>query len=136
MHNSRTQWNHSTLYIEISGISLLASNSLNYVWIEISDMAGNQGVQTSGSDILIDTTPPSIISIYIYNNATWATNETPSVICNFSITSAAGVDLSTAQYAFSTTGATSPTNWASVLEYTLIPHAQFQRAIMQRAHYT
>ena len=56
-------------------------------------MAGNQGVQTLGSDILMNTTPPSIISIYIYNNATWATNETPSVICNFSITSAAGVNL-------------------------------------------
>ncbi len=107
-----------TAYVEISAVPFdQDSGTNNIIRIEANDTAGNQGIQASGFNILIDTVPPTFISVFLYGNATWATNETPSVICCFSIpNNVAGFNQSTAQFAFSITSAAIPTNWAAITQ--------------------
>ncbi len=103
-----------TVYVKVVGVPFYQdSNVSNYIRIEIADMAGNLGVQSPGSDILIYNISAQIINVYLYGGASWATNQTPSVICDF-VMATVGVNLTTAQFAYSISDALNPTNWASV----------------------
>ncbi|MHA1680807.1 MAG: hypothetical protein ACTSUE_07355 [Promethearchaeota archaeon] len=87
------------------------SGSLNTARLRATNMAGTTGTQSAASNVQIDSTAPDSISVY--SPGGWVTDQTPDVIFQFS-TATSGVDVSTVQWAFSTTGSTTPTNWATV----------------------
>ena len=59
----------------------------------------------------VEVIPPGNFSIY--SPIGWAKNQTPTIICKF-LEGVSGVNVSTVEFAYSTTGLTTPTNWAPV----------------------
>ncbi len=87
------------------------SKTMNTIRFRASDMVGNAGEQGAATVIRIDSTAPGAFSIF--SPTDWVNDQSPTVICQFS-TVTSGVDVSSVQYAYSTSGDSAPTNWATV----------------------
>ncbi len=110
--NSAEDYDKSTLYARVLAVPFgQDSKTLNTIRFRATDMANSIGTQNPATAIRIDSTAPGSFSIYSPTN--WAINQSPTVICQF-YTSTSGVDVSTVQYAYSTSGSLTPTNWAAV----------------------
>ncbi len=80
------------------------------VEVDVLDIAGNS-MNTYLWSFTIDFTPPS--NIMVISPLEAVNTQTPTVICRVQV-SGAGINLSSAQYAYSTTGSLTPTNWVPV----------------------
>ncbi|NVM55244.1 MAG: Ig-like domain-containing protein, partial [Candidatus Helarchaeota archaeon] len=78
--------------------------------LDASDLAGN-AMDTYICSYTFDNTPP--YGFTISNPSESVADTAPEVICQFQL-STAGINLSSVQYAYSTTGSPTPTNWAPV----------------------
>jgi hypothetical protein len=102
------------LYTKVDAVPFnQESGTLNTIRFRANDTAGNDGIQATATTILISSNAPAHFNIT--SPIDWVTNQTPTVIATFNI-SAAGLDRSTVQYAYSTSGDLTPTNWAAVDE--------------------
>ena len=105
--NGATGW----LYARVLAVPFnQESEVLNTIRFRAIDMVGNMGIQSTAVSIQIDATEPWSFSIIFPTGK--MSNQTPTVICQF-YTGLSGVNLSTVQYAYSTSGASFPTNWAA-----------------------
>ncbi len=104
-----------TVYAEIIALNFgQDSGTLNTVRISVLDLAENNGTQISASIIQIDTIAP--MSFTLYSPTTWINIQSPNVIISFNAGSAgtSGLNVSSVEFAYSTTGSATPTNWAAV----------------------
>ncbi len=105
--------NTGTLYALITSVGYdLDSATLNQIRIQASDIAGNNGTQTSAFTIKIDTTPPNDFGV-IYPYSGWFNSQTPTIICTVN-GAISGIDTSAAEYQYSTDGNQTWSNWAAV----------------------
>ncbi|NVM31327.1 MAG: hypothetical protein HWN65_20985 [Candidatus Helarchaeota archaeon] len=104
-------------YVDGKGIEQISDITVNsqgahliYVWL--MDYTGNIEYSNHAKTILyFDKTPPS--NFIIISPSEIVYNKTPGVICQIFV-SGAGINLSSVQYAYSTTGSLTPTNWEPV----------------------
>lgn len=107
-YDGRTGW----IYAKIENVPFYIDSSTdNTIRFRASDMVGNQGTQATASVIQIDVTKPGSFSLYSPTNL--VADQTPTVIAQF-YTATSGVNISTVEYAYSTSGESAPTNWAPV----------------------
>jgi len=107
-YDGRTGW----IYVKVENVQFNKdSGTDNTIRFSASDMVSNQGTQATASVIQIDSTKPGAFSLYSPTNLVG--NQTPTVIAKF-FTATSGVNISTVEYAYSTSGESAPINWAPV----------------------
>ena len=91
----------STKIVEVSIIFNFADGNVQSICL----------YQHNASLILIDSTGPE--SFQLCSPTNWTNSQTPSVIANCTL-NLLGINASMVQYAYSTNGSTSPSNWSLV----------------------
>ncbi len=94
----------------------ISSNGTYYYAVLAGDALSNSSLSNCENvtvNILPPSYPPSITDFRLHSSPIFSNDLTPTVICQVMV-SGAGINLSSVEYAYSTTGDPNPSNWVSV----------------------
>nr|MDO8109047.1 hypothetical protein [Candidatus Sigynarchaeota archaeon] len=93
-------------------IDTVPGNGTYYYFVAARNARGTAWISMYVSvTVSIDAFEPGYFSLY--NSGSWTTDQTPDIVIMF-IDTVSGVNATSVQFAYSTTGETAPTNWANV----------------------
>ena len=98
-------------YAKINSVTF-TQGTQNAIRLQVYDVAGNMANQTPSSIIQYDNTAPG--SFALYSPTGYVNVQDPTVIMQFSMTGPSGINPSGVNYAFTTNGSSTPTNWQEV----------------------